>query len=649
INNKHFLVVQAQTDRADNSALRNENERIYCENMAIREALKNVICPSCGGPPFGEEAREQSLQILQLENAHLKDEHDKVSKILSKYIGRSPIEASMPSIIGSTVDMQPPTFPASDIFVGHEHEIDQNSGTTSDHIIGNPYTMMKPLLEMEKAVMAQTVANATDELIRLLGVNEPLWVTSNNSSEGKYVIHRDSYEKIFPRYCHLKIPHARIESSKYSGIVSMNGLQLVDIFLDADKYANIFPTIVSKAKRIHVLDDGMSGTRNGCYLLMHMEMHILSPLVPLREFYILRHCQQLELGLWVLVDVSYDWAKLEKEDDPSTSRAWKLPSGCMIQDLANGCSNVTWIEHVEVDDKSQTHRLYRDLICGNSSCAYGAERWIVTLQRMSEKFGFAIMDTPPTYHDLGGGTISSEGRKSLMKISHVMVKSFSGILSMSGKMDFPQLSEVNNSGVRVSVRMATASDPGQPNGTIVSAATSLWIPLPPEAVFNFLSDVKMRIQWDVLCHTVPVQEIASFSNGVHPGNLVSILRCYWEQPFVQNDNNIMMIQESCIDSLGSMVIYAPIDIPSLNQAISGGDSSCRIPILPSGFIISGDGRPDTTGGGGGSLLTVAFQILISSPKSPDDHFNMEAVATVHTLISSTVQRIKASLNCSDLV
>ncbi|KDP35727.1 hypothetical protein JCGZ_10499 [Jatropha curcas] len=65
---------KSQNERADNSVLRAENERIQCENLAIREALKNVICPSCGGPPFGEEERQHSLQKLQLENAHLKEE-----------------------------------------------------------------------------------------------------------------------------------------------------------------------------------------------------------------------------------------------------------------------------------------------------------------------------------------------------------------------------------------------------------------------------------------------------------------------------------------------------------------------------------------------------------------------------------------------
>ncbi|XVE77473.1 hypothetical protein DITRI_Ditri13aG0065500 [Diplodiscus trichospermus] len=65
---------KAEHDRANNAALRAENERIQCENLTFREALKNVICPSCGGLPFGEEERQRSLQALKLQNAHLKQE-----------------------------------------------------------------------------------------------------------------------------------------------------------------------------------------------------------------------------------------------------------------------------------------------------------------------------------------------------------------------------------------------------------------------------------------------------------------------------------------------------------------------------------------------------------------------------------------------
>ena len=79
-----------------------------------------------------------------------------------------------------------------------------------------------------------------------------------------------------------------------------------------------------------------------------------------------------------------------------------------------------------------------------------------------------------------------------MKLGHRMVKDFCGVLSMSGKLDFPQLSEVDNSGVRVSVRKST--EPGQPDGMIVSAATSLWLPLQCQTVFDFIRDEKMRTQ-----------------------------------------------------------------------------------------------------------------------------------------------------------
>lgn len=74
-----FLVCfQVQNERADNTALRAENERIYCENLAIKDALKNLICTTCDGPPFDneedEEQRQRSLESLKQENALLKEE-----------------------------------------------------------------------------------------------------------------------------------------------------------------------------------------------------------------------------------------------------------------------------------------------------------------------------------------------------------------------------------------------------------------------------------------------------------------------------------------------------------------------------------------------------------------------------------------------
>lgn len=50
-----------------------ENDKIRCENIAIKEALKNVICQYCGGPPIGEDSYFDE-QKLRVENAQLKEE-----------------------------------------------------------------------------------------------------------------------------------------------------------------------------------------------------------------------------------------------------------------------------------------------------------------------------------------------------------------------------------------------------------------------------------------------------------------------------------------------------------------------------------------------------------------------------------------------
>ena len=87
---------------------------------------------------------------------------------------------------------------------------------------------------------------------------------------------------------------------------------------------------------------------------MYEQMHILSPLVAPREFYFLRYCQQIEIGVWVIVDVSYDYSKEGQPD--SSFRFWKLPSGCMIEDLPDGCSKVSQSVYLYHDIQSVTSK-----------------------------------------------------------------------------------------------------------------------------------------------------------------------------------------------------------------------------------------------------------------------------------------------------
>lgn len=59
------------------------------------------------------------------------------------------------------------------------------------------------------------------------------------------------------------------------------------------------------------------------------------------------------------------------------------------------------MEHVEVNDKVRTHRIYRDLLCGG--CGYGARRWTVTLERMCERLSLSSISVFLTT-DYAGGT-----------------------------------------------------------------------------------------------------------------------------------------------------------------------------------------------------------------------------------------------------
>lgn len=110
---------------------------------------------------------------------------------------------------------------------------------------------------------------------------------------------------------------------------------------------------------------------------------------------------------------------------------------------------------------------------------------------------------------------------------------------------------------------------------------------------------------------------------------------------------MLILQESSTDETASFVIYAPVDIVAINVVLNGGDPD-YVALLPSGFAILPDGTAaagEPGSGGSGSLLTVAFQILVDSV--PTAKLSLGSVATVNNLIACTVERIKASLSCDN--
>ncbi|XP_020232433.1 homeobox-leucine zipper protein ROC7 [Cajanus cajan] len=587
-------------ERLDNHVLRLDNARLQSENHRMSETLKNLLCVPCGGQVMGVEERELSLQILRAQNFLLNTEYEKRTTLLvNNGINPRllpPFPSSHDTSQGSLQNQMPGashqytpvvTTPAIDQNIPAHHPDIHHLTSSSDYNIPdmpplgrdipaiNQYNMphldldaiveirnndmlMRQSTNTEDALMLQIANNAMEELMKLLSMNEPFWFRSLH--DGKFILQHESYQKTFPwSDCLRAGPHSRIESSKDLRVVSMSGTQLVEMFLNSDKWVDLFPTIVKKAQTIQVFESGLLGNRNGALQLMNAEMHILSHLVPTREFLFLRYCKQIEAGVWVIGDVSLDSSKYKT----SVSQAWRLPSGCLIQEMTQGLCRVSWVEHVNVDDNIQTHEIFKDIIHNN---AYGAERWVSTLERMCERFACASVETIPSY-EAGGVIRSLEGRKSIIKLAHRMVKTFCGNLDMQGDTNFPHLTKMNDDGIRLSVHVNNTK-PNAPKGMILGAATTFRLPFSPQNVFDYLIDNKERPKWDVLCCGNEGCEIQRISTGINPGNYISIM-----QSFIPRENNIMILQESYVDALGSMLVYAPFDTEIMSLAMKGEKTS----------------------------------------------------------------------------
>lgn len=647
--------MKAQQDRADNAVLRAENESLKSENYRLQAELRSVICPNCGGPAM---LGGISFEDIRIENARLREELERVCCLTSRYSGR-PVQAMAPApaLIPPSLDLD------MNIYSRHFAEPMPNGGGMMPMPMpmfpeASPYHETGLILmEEEKSLAMELAASSMNELVKMCHAAEPIWIRSNEN--GKEVLNLEEHARMFPWPLNLKQHSSefRTEATRDTAVVIMNSITLVDAFLDANKWMELFPSIVARAKTVQVIASGVSSA-SGSLHLMYAELQVLSPLVPTREAFFLRYCQQnVEEGTWAVVDFPMD-SFHDNNIQPSFPLYRRRPSGCIIQDMPNGYSRVTWVEHAEIEEKP-VHQIFSHYVY--SAMAFGASRWLSVLQRQCERVASLMARNIP---DLGV-IPSPEARKNLMRLSQRMIRTFSVNISTASGQSWTALSDSCADTVRITTRKIT--EPGQPNGLILCAVSTTWLPYPHYQVFDLLRDERRRSQQlDVLSNGNALHEVAHIANGSHPGNCISLLRINVASNSSQHVE--LMLQESCTDQSGSLVVYTTVDVDSIQLAMSGEDPSC-IPLLPLGFVIvpvepikesnttSGDGNgngnsmalsPEEANNIGvqnnsaGCLLTVGLQVLGST--IPSAKLNLSSVNAINSHLCSTVQQITAALS-----
>ncbi|CAN6823889.1 unnamed protein product [Brassica oleracea] len=627
--------MKTQIERHENSLLRQENDKLRAENMSVREAMRNPMCGHCGASAvLGEISLEEHQ--LRIENSRLKDELDRLCALAGKFINRSD-DAGSHQLPNSTLKLG----------VGSRN-VDAGGGFTLLHPVfeipsSHFYSGLNALVNRtgtdiasggvdEKSLYLELAVSAMDELVKMAQTSEPLWI---QSSKGKReMLNREEYDKSF-RSCLGPKPDGFVsEASKEVGMVIINSLALVETLMDSERWAEMFPCMIAKNSTIEIISSGMGGTRNGAIHLMQAELQLLSPLVPVRQVTFLRFCKQHAEGVWAVVDVSVD--RISERGGSASARSSlscrRLPSGCLVHDMPNGYAKVTWIDHTEYDE-TNIHHSYRPLV--SSGLAFGSKRWVSALQRQCESLAILMSSAIPN-RNKPTPAISSIGKKSMLRLAQRMTENFCrGVCASSShkwsKLDIGNIDE----DVRIMTRK-NVDDSGEPPGILLSAATSVWVPVTPRRLFDFLRDELLRSEWDILSNGGPMQEIANIFKGQDHSNSVSLLR---STAMNASQSSMLILQETSIDASGAVVVYAPVDIPAMHAVMNGGDSA-YVALLPSGFAIlpDGQGTEET-----GSLLTVAFQILVNS--LPTAKLNVESIETVSNLISCTVQKIRAALRC----
>ncbi|XP_059664172.1 homeobox-leucine zipper protein PROTODERMAL FACTOR 2-like [Cornus florida] len=385
--------------------------------------------------------------------------------------------------------------------------------------------------EVNKPRINDLAAAAVEELTQMAIAREPLWLQDIDT--GSWVLNDVEYKKRFgPLDATLQeiirmvkteepiqLPNLspsnssmgfkskplQTEASRESARVFMNPVNLAKMFMDVDQWSTMFSNIVSKATVLGVQSTGQPGNPNGALQVMTVEYHLPSPLSRCRESYFVRHCKQLASQSWIVVDAS-----LGSIFPMPLIKCERRSSGCLIQEMEDGYSMVTWVENLEVDNRS-VKELFRPIV--SSGFAFGAKRWLATLAWQCERHA-TMMDE--SVKDL------KEGRKSLLKLAGRMMRDYYASVSASPENPWRPLPITGAEDVMI-MACENLDDPGSPRGVAITTATTIWLPVSPEKVFIFLQDGNARNQWDILSKGRATREMVRIGTGRDLGNCVSIV------------------------------------------------------------------------------------------------------------------------------
>ncbi|CAN0902721.1 Homeobox-leucine zipper protein HDG7 [Linum grandiflorum] len=477
-------------------------------------------------------------------------------------------------------------------------------------------------LLIENARLKQELARVTslvsmDEVVHMARTNEPLWTKHPELGDHRDVLNLEEYAGFATLWLPLKRDGFVTEASRETGYVMISGAALVDMLMDVHRWAVAFSGVVANCSIVDVICHGVDGSRDGSLQLMQADFQVISPMVPARRSKFLRFCKKRDDGVWVVVDVSHD-----ASPDGLSSR---LPSGC-----------VTWVEHSEYDE-TLIHPMLQPVI--RSGKGFGAGRWLSTLQRHCECLN--ILRASPSIPVYPSGWWNT---KRVLKLTKRMMENFCSGVVDNGSNGGSKWERVDRR-TELDVKILKRKSLDKTSGVVLAASTSVWLPVSRQRLFDFLNDHKTRKDWDILRNGRSMQEICCFPMARDAGNCVSFLDFVASGSNVsesEGTNRMVILQETQHDASGSMVVFAPVDVASLD-----GGNNGPVDLLSSGFAVLPDGRDqqnfaratatDKVVEGAGSILTVGFQIL------PTGKVNMaSAVDTVNDLLSDTIQRIKTT-------